>query len=328
MVAVHRHRRTVRTDRAQRARLVAAAVATLAALAATVTVGALGAAPAGAAPVPFLSHFSSVSVVGSTVPSNGDVNPYGVATVPFSTGTLVRGDTLVSNFNSSNNLQGTGTTIVQVAPNGQVEPLRPDQSEPAGVPRRRGPDHGAQRPRRRLCRRRQPAGDQRRERDARGRVPHRPQQQRRAGRDLGRQRHQRALGHDVGASVRAVRRAVRHERAQRHGGRRGQRGRPRHGAAAQRLRSAGSPARPLRVDDDRHGLRRGAQLECAGARPDRRRARPRRDALRRRYGAQSHCRRAVRDEPLLPRLRRRLHPQRGWQPQRAARARRWRPTAT
>jgi hypothetical protein len=103
-----------------KARLVAAAVATLAALAATVAVGAVGAAPAGAAPAPFLSHFHSVSVVGSTVPANGDQNPYGVANVPFSTGTLVRGDTLVSNFNASSNLQGTGTTIVQVAPGGHV----------------------------------------------------------------------------------------------------------------------------------------------------------------------------------------------------------------
>src|SRR5580692_10167446 len=92
--------RTVAHGTQRRARLVTAAIATFAALAATV--------PAGAAPVPFLSHFSSVSVVGSTVPSNGDVNPYGVATVPFSTGTLVRGDTLVSNFNAGvNNLQGT-----------------------------------------------------------------------------------------------------------------------------------------------------------------------------------------------------------------------------
>jgi hypothetical protein len=113
--------RTVAHGTQRRARLVTAAIATFAALAATVTAGALGSAPAGAAPVPFLSHFSSVSVVGSTVPSNGDVNPYGVATVPFSTGTLVRGDTLVSNFNAGvNNLQGTGTTIVQVAPNGQT----------------------------------------------------------------------------------------------------------------------------------------------------------------------------------------------------------------
>jgi hypothetical protein len=77
-------------------------------------------APAGAAPVPYLSHFTTVTEVASTVPANGDVNPYGVANVPFSTGSLVRGDTLVSNFNASNNLQGTGTTIVEVAPNGQV----------------------------------------------------------------------------------------------------------------------------------------------------------------------------------------------------------------
>jgi hypothetical protein len=74
--------------------------------------------------MPFLSHFNSVDVVASTVPTTGpgagDQNPYGVANVPFSTGNLVRGDTLVSNFNSSNNTQGTGTTIMQVAPSGQV----------------------------------------------------------------------------------------------------------------------------------------------------------------------------------------------------------------
>jgi hypothetical protein len=86
-------------------------------------------APAGAAPVPYLSHFPTVTDVASTVPANGDVNPYGVATVPFSTGSLVRGDTLVSNFNASNNTQGTGTTIVEVAPSGQVSlfaQLNPD----------------------------------------------------------------------------------------------------------------------------------------------------------------------------------------------------------
>ena len=87
---------------------------------APVAVVVAGAAPAGAAPVPYLSHFTTVTEVASTVPANGDVNPYGVATVPFSTGSLVRGDTLVSNFNASNNLQGTGTTIVEVAPTGQV----------------------------------------------------------------------------------------------------------------------------------------------------------------------------------------------------------------
>ena len=55
----------------------------------------------------------------STVPANGDVNPYGVAFVPadFPAGGLIGpGDILVSNFNNSQNLQGTGTTIVDVPP--------------------------------------------------------------------------------------------------------------------------------------------------------------------------------------------------------------------
>ncbi len=59
----------------------------------------------------------------STVPSNGDVNPYGVAFVPegFSEGgSLERGDILVSNFNSSQGGQGTGTTIVRVSRTGQL----------------------------------------------------------------------------------------------------------------------------------------------------------------------------------------------------------------
>jgi hypothetical protein len=66
-------------------------------------------------------HFSShpgISVVASTVPANGDVNPYGMARVLQSSGSLVAGNILISNFNNSTNLQGTGTTIVQIAPDG------------------------------------------------------------------------------------------------------------------------------------------------------------------------------------------------------------------
>src|SRR5579875_2831002 len=66
----------------------------------------------------FIGGFSTVSTVTSTVPANGDVNPYGVAVVPRTMGRLTAGHVLVSNFNSSANLQGTGTTIVQIAPNG------------------------------------------------------------------------------------------------------------------------------------------------------------------------------------------------------------------
>lgn len=60
----------------------------------------------------------SISVVASTVPANGDVNPYGIVRVPRNSGALVRGDLLISNFNNSANLQGTGTTILQIAPDG------------------------------------------------------------------------------------------------------------------------------------------------------------------------------------------------------------------
>jgi hypothetical protein len=57
----------------------------------------------------------------STIPSNGDLNPYGVAFVPPhypAGGTINPGDILVSNFNNSANLQGTGTTITVVPTNG------------------------------------------------------------------------------------------------------------------------------------------------------------------------------------------------------------------
>jgi hypothetical protein len=56
----------------------------------------------------------------STVPANGDVNPYGVAFVPpqFPKGTVNPGDILVSNFNAVSNLQGTGTTIVDIPATG------------------------------------------------------------------------------------------------------------------------------------------------------------------------------------------------------------------
>jgi hypothetical protein len=50
--------------------------------------------------------------VGSTVAPNGDLNPYGVAVVPRTTGNLIAGHILVSNFNNSKYQQGTGTTIM------------------------------------------------------------------------------------------------------------------------------------------------------------------------------------------------------------------------
>ncbi len=71
---------------------------------------------AAAARTPFLDRFTTVSTIGSAVPASGpamgDVNPYGVAVVPRSSGELRRGDVLVSNFNNAANQQGTGSSIV------------------------------------------------------------------------------------------------------------------------------------------------------------------------------------------------------------------------
>jgi hypothetical protein len=69
----------------------------------------------------FIEPLKSIRQVASTVPSNGDINPYGVAVVPQTTGALVRGDILVSNFNNAKNFQGTGTTIVAITPGGGVK---------------------------------------------------------------------------------------------------------------------------------------------------------------------------------------------------------------
>jgi hypothetical protein len=78
---------------------------------------------------PALLHATDPSFIGglkvhkvaSTVPANGDVNPYGVAVVPASVGGLVQGHVLVSNFNAASNFQGTGTTIMDIAPNGATK---------------------------------------------------------------------------------------------------------------------------------------------------------------------------------------------------------------
>jgi hypothetical protein len=71
-------------------------------------------------------------IVSSTIPANGDLNPYGLAFVPNgfpAGGTIAPGDVLVANFNAVNNLQGTGTTIIKLAPSGAVAP-----AVPAGQP--------------------------------------------------------------------------------------------------------------------------------------------------------------------------------------------------
>lgn len=64
----------------------------------------------------FLDNLHRVVQGPSTIPANGDLNPYGVAQVPVNSGILTKGNFLVSNFNNSSNQQGTGTTIIEITP--------------------------------------------------------------------------------------------------------------------------------------------------------------------------------------------------------------------
>ena len=90
-----------------------------------------------------LKKLHNISTISSTVPSNGDVNPYGLVRVPKSVGILREGHYLISNFNANTtlqpNFQGTGTTIVDVSPDGaltlfsQIDPTNLPGPCPGGV---------------------------------------------------------------------------------------------------------------------------------------------------------------------------------------------------
>src|SRR5258708_7901882 len=95
--------------------LTAVGMAAVTGAALTATASALAAPGAHSA---FIGRFHHTSKVASTVPRNGDVNPYGVVVVRRSQGRLHQGDILVSNFNNSKSLQGTGSTIVEISPSG------------------------------------------------------------------------------------------------------------------------------------------------------------------------------------------------------------------
>jgi hypothetical protein len=97
------------------------------------TAPASSAKPSAAAAVSFLGQLRAGSQIASTVPADGDVNPYGVAAVPASAGKLTAGNILVSNYNDKANVQGTGTTIVQVSPAGRSTLFADIAGLPAGM---------------------------------------------------------------------------------------------------------------------------------------------------------------------------------------------------
>jgi hypothetical protein len=80
--------------------------------------GALFSLPAQAddAPRGLLETIHKHKFLTSTMPDNGDVNPYAVLVAPVSAGVIEQGDVLVDNFNNISNLQGTGTTIIRYRP--------------------------------------------------------------------------------------------------------------------------------------------------------------------------------------------------------------------
>jgi hypothetical protein len=82
----------------------------------------------------FVGPLHHTSTIASTVPGNGDLNPYGVAVIPRTTGDEFRGNILVSNFNDAGNKQGTGTTIVEVTPSGHMWVFAKIRRHLAGCP--------------------------------------------------------------------------------------------------------------------------------------------------------------------------------------------------
>ena len=68
------------------------------------------------APHGFLETIKKHTTLTSTVPENGDQNPYAVVVAPTTTGSYQKGDVLIDNFNDDKNLQGLGSTIVDYNP--------------------------------------------------------------------------------------------------------------------------------------------------------------------------------------------------------------------
>ena len=71
----------------------------------------------------FLDGIHRQATLTSTVPENGDQNPYAIVVAPVSAGAVQKDDVLVTNFNSSGNLQGLGARSSTITP--RQESFRP-----------------------------------------------------------------------------------------------------------------------------------------------------------------------------------------------------------
>jgi hypothetical protein len=91
--------------------------------------------PAQAEESAYLAGVKHHHLAASTIPGNGDLNPYAMVVAPVSIGALQANDLLVDNFNNRSNLQGTGTTIVDYRPStGQVSTFATIPQNLAGCP--------------------------------------------------------------------------------------------------------------------------------------------------------------------------------------------------
>jgi hypothetical protein len=64
----------------------------------------------------FLMTVHKHHLLTSTVPDNGDQNPYALVVAPVTSGSVQQNDVLVDNFNNNKNFQGTGATIMDYRP--------------------------------------------------------------------------------------------------------------------------------------------------------------------------------------------------------------------
>lgn len=85
-------------------------------LAGLVAMGSVGTTARAADEGGFLKGVHHFSTLGSTVPANGDQNPYALVIAPVWAGKIQKDDVLITNFNDRNNLQALGSTIMAYTP--------------------------------------------------------------------------------------------------------------------------------------------------------------------------------------------------------------------
>ena len=156
-------------------------------------------------PASFLDGIHRQTALTSTVPDNGDQNPYAIVVAPVSAGSIQKDDVLITNFNNAGNLQGLGTTIVDYNPT--TKKLTTFAALPrdlAGCPGGVGLSTAMTMLKTRLGHRRQRAERGRHDRDQGRGLPHRARRQRQGRWNDRRRQDRHALGKHGGDRQRAI----------------------------------------------------------------------------------------------------------------------------